>query len=314
MTKRAHGSRACYVHGPGPGSGEGCRCEPCKIANRQQRQADNKRTAPPYVDAGRARKHVLALVKAGFSLKAQARAAGVSVSSVGKLVYGDNTRGTPPSKRVRPETEKALLGLTIADAPDSSVVIPAEHYTATLDELHRRGWTYTQMAHAIGTSLNNLKPRSAKVTAGRHRAARALLDLPVPLADNNLGHNAAARRRADAFDPEAERRDKLRKAAQAAERKMYRDRANDELPTLDLAELASQEWRRKAACRFVPDDQVWIFQAPDTDRAAMAACRKVCASCRVADDCLAEALRAGECGFWGGRSESERRAMKGAAA
>jgi hypothetical protein len=39
MTTREHGTRARYVHGPGPDTGPGCRCDHCTAANQALRQA-----------------------------------------------------------------------------------------------------------------------------------------------------------------------------------------------------------------------------------------------------------------------------------
>ena len=317
---RDHGTYACYVWGPEPGClpGRGCRCDDCKAAVRAKAAADRRRTAPPYVDASRARTHAKALMAQGFGLKAQAKAAGVSATMLSKVVYDDPRRGQALTKRIRPDNERAILGLTLDDAPDSARTVTAERYAAVLDELHRRGWTYTQVADRVGCALNNLRPRrragqtEVKVTAGRYRAVRALLDEhPPEIGTDTNGHNAAALRRRAEFDPEAERRDKLRRAAQAEGRAHYRALARgDEPPTIDQAALAAQEWRDRAACRFVPDDERWIFWAPEADRRAMDACREVCSWCPVADDCLAEAIRSGETGFWGGHTEAERKAMQ----
>ena len=318
---RDHGTRACFVHGPNPGSVKGgCRCEPCTAANREAVARRTKSAAPPYVDAKRARAHATTLMAAGFGLKAQAKAAGVSATMLSKVVYGDPRRGQALTKRIRPDNEKAILGLTLHDAPDSARTIEPHQYLEVIEQLHSRGWTYTQIAEQVGCAMPNLKPRLTvgKVTAGRYRAVRALLDQAPPLIGaDERGHNAAAARRRLGWDPEAERRERLRKAAQAEERQRYRAiarQADDAPPTIDVAALAAEEWRQRSACRLVPDDQTWIFWAPEADHAAMDACREVCSWCPVAADCLASALANGETGFWGGHTEAERNAMRTAAA
>lgn len=310
---RDHGTRARYV-------GDKCRCAPCTEANRAYVARAKKSVAPPYVDAKRARAHVTHLMAEGFGLKAQAKAAGVSETMLSKVVYGDPRRGQALTKRIRPDNEKAILGLTLHDAPDHARTVHAAQYTATLAQLHERGWTYTQIADAIGTGVSNLRPKGdrAMVTAGRHRAVLALLDQdPPPIGADETGHLAAARARRDAYDPEAERRDRLRKAANAEARAHYwalERQTDDAPPVLDIAALAAQEWRDWSACRFVPDDERWIFWAPEADQRAMDACRQVCSWCPVADQCLTEALRSGETGFWGGHTEAERQTMRTAAA
>lgn len=308
---RDHGTHARYV-------GDKCRCAPCTEANRAYVAQAKKSVAPPYVDAKRARAHVTALMAQGFGLKAQAKAAGVSETMLSKVVYGDPRRGQALTKRIRPDNEKAILGLTLHDAPDSARIIEAHQYLAVIEQLHDRGWTYTQIAESIGGTPSNLKPKArSKVTAGRHRAVLALLDQDPPfIGADDRGHNAAAIARRDAYDPEAERRERLRKAANAEARAHYRvlERQTDDAPpVLDIAALAAQEWRDWSACRFVPDDERWIFWAPEADQRAMGACRQVCSWCPVADQCLTEALRSDETGFWGGHTEAERKAMRVAA-
>lgn len=316
---RTHGQYVTYRFGPDGGSDStlGCRCADCSLAASEYERDRRARTAPPYVDAARARHHAKHLMAQGFGLKAQAKAAGVSATMLSKVVYGDPRRGQTLTARIRPDNEKALLGLTLHDAPDSARTVEAAHYDAQLARLHERGWTYTQIADALGVSPSNLKAKGtrAKVTAGRMRAVTALLDQAPPLIGaDDRGHNAAAKARRDAYDPEAERRDRLRRAAQAEERQRYRKAAQDAPPVIDVAALAAQEWRQRAACRFVPDDQTWIFWAPEADTAAMDACRQVCSWCPVADQCLTNALDNGETGFWGGHTEAERKAMQREAA
>lgn len=317
---RDHGTRACFAFGPNPGTVPGgCNCQPCRDANTAYEATRKKRTAPPYVDAKRARHHITTLMAAGFGLKAQAKAAGVSATALSKIVYGDPRRGQALTKRIRPENEKAILGLTLHDAPDSARTIEPHQYLEVIEQLHDRGWTYTAIADRVGGGGSNLKPKArAKVTAGRYRAVAALLDQAPPLIGaDERGHNAAAARRALGWDPEAERRERLRKASNAEARAHYRAlqrQADDAPPVLDLVALATQEWRTRSACRLVPDDQTWIFWAPEADHRAMDACRQVCSWCPVADQCLTEALRSGETGFWGGHTEAERDAMRTAAA
>ena len=65
----------------------------------------------PYVDAGPAREHVLALREAGMGPVTIARLSGVPHGALAKLVYGDRTRGLAPSKRIRPETEAKILAV-----------------------------------------------------------------------------------------------------------------------------------------------------------------------------------------------------------
>lgn len=145
---RDHGTHACFVHGPNPGSVKGgCRCEPCRQANAAYERQRSRRTAPPYVAADRARQHLAALSDQGIGLKTVARLSGVSHGALSKLVYGDRTRGRGPSKRIRPATEKAILGVTGAQVDGRHHTHDADDYRDLLDLLAGRGWTTTAIAN-----------------------------------------------------------------------------------------------------------------------------------------------------------------------
>lgn len=312
---REHGTYACYVWGPEPGCvrGRGCRCDACKAAVRAKAAAARRRTAPAYVGADRARTHVRHLQAQGLGLKTIAAAAGISHGALTKLIYGAQDR--PPSKRIRPATEQAILAVAPNAARDGGR-IDATHYDKVLDELRGRGWTNSSISRAVGCLPTNLVPRGPTVTAGRLRAARALLDQPVPIPPTRTGRNARAWELAMAWnnrDLDAEARETARKAAQAEERATYRAKAkvrDDDMPVIDLAALAAQTWRDRAACRHVPDDQRWIFWPGKGDARAVAAARTVCSSCPVADDCLAHAVAAVEHGVWAGTTDKDRRQMR----
>lgn len=311
---RTHGSYSCYVWGPEPGCkpGRGCRCDDCKAAVRAKAAADKRRTAPAYVGAARARAHVQWLAEHGVGLKTLAKVSGVSHGSLAKLVYGQGDR--PPSRRIRPATEQAILAVRPDQGADGAYV-DAGPYRDLLDTLRARGWTNTSIAAAIGCARGNLPARGEQVAAGRLRAVRALLDLEVPLPADRRGHNARAYDLALAWntrDLDAEARETARKAAQAEERAAYRAkaRAADDLPVIDLAALAAEEWRDRAACQFVPDDERWIFWPGKGDHQAVKAARDVCSSCPVAQECVEHAVALGEVGVWGGTTDMDRRHMR----
>lgn len=316
---REHGTYACYVWGIEPGNepGRGCRCEPCRDARRAQDKTRKQRAAPTLVGADKARAHIRTLQAAGVGLKTLAHTAGISNATITKIIYG-GPGDRPVTKRIRPETEQAILAVTTAAAKDG-VRIPADTYRHVLDELRDRGWTNTSMARAIGCSPGNLPPRSEHVTAGRLRAARNLLELPVPVPADRNGRNANAARRAIAWnnrDADQDTRDQASRDANAQARAHYRAKAEaraqaaDQLPTIDLGDLAGQTWRTRAACRTVPTDQLWIFWPNRGDTRAVDAARTVCTHCPVADECVAHAVAAGEHGVWAGTTDRERMAMR----
>lgn len=91
---RAHGTRACYVFGPEPGSdrSKGCRCEPCTIANRTYARERDRAVRRPdivaraaYVDARRAAEHLDMLCAAGVGLRTVAERTGLSRSVLARI-------------------------------------------------------------------------------------------------------------------------------------------------------------------------------------------------------------------------------------
>lgn len=86
---------------------------------------------------------------------------------------------------------------------------------------------------------------------------------------------------------------------------------------LPLAELfsgdAENDWRHDAACRsldptvfFSPD----AFENKQEKEEREVAAKAVCTGCRVRDECLDYAIKAGErYGIWGGMTPHERRAL-----
>ena len=306
MTTRAHGTHTCYVFGPNPGRGKGCRCQPCRDAAAAYERDRSKRSAPAYLSSTRARQHIEHLAAQGVGLKTVATASGVSHGALSKLMYGTKDRG--PSKRIRPETEKAILGVTTRDAAPRAK-IPAEQTWRHVDTLLARGWTKSAIARALGATAATpaLQLGKTTVTAANARAVEALLDQPVP--DRVDGHGNVVE---SGWDPDTDRVERLRRAASAENRAAYRAKAApvDDLPTIDLAALAAQEWRARSACRLLPDDQTWIFWPGLGDHQAVAAARQVCATCPVAQACLDHAVANHEAGIWGGRSEKERKEMR----
>lgn len=115
---RAHGTNAKYVL-------EKCRCEECLAAHKEyeKRYWTRRRAnggAPLMVDAKPVRRHLLSMMqgnKGGHNRdsvgpRTMAKASGVSHGSISKLLYGDYSRGTPPSSRLRRQTAEKLMALT----------------------------------------------------------------------------------------------------------------------------------------------------------------------------------------------------------
>lgn len=290
---REHGTYSCYVWGPEPGSvpGRGCRCDRCREAVRVKSAENRKRTAPAYVSAERARAHVEWLATQGVGLKTVSKTSGVAHGTLWKLIYGVPSTGRSPSKRITRKTEDAVLAVTPADAADGARVDKAP-MLADIATLKARGWTQTAIAKAIGMDFpGNLMPRGPQVTAGRARAVHELLDLPVPARRSRWGEH-------EVDQPEPEANDALAEVVKARTEV-------DALPIIDPA-VFDAEWRRRAACRTLPEGERWVFWPDPSDTQAIEAAKGVCSHCSVTADCLTYALDAGEQGVWGGTTDDER--------
>lgn len=176
MSEIEHGTLAGYKV-------RGCRCAPCAAASTRYENRRYRLMAygrwQPYVDAGPVRAHVLKLRDAGLGYKRVAELADVSAGGMSKLMYGDYGRGTPPSKRVRPETAAAILAVEAnLDTLGAAVLVDAAGTRRRLHALAAMGWSLAKLAGRLGVHRGNLGKTLAceQVTAGTARAVRALYD------------------------------------------------------------------------------------------------------------------------------------------
>jgi hypothetical protein len=292
---REHGTYARYKWGAeGGGSGNGCRCEPCRKAAADYERERRHRTAPSYVSATPVRNHIESLRSQGMGVKSIARAAGMSASALGTIVYGKGN-GKPPSRRVMPETASKILAVTIADSAEGGR-IPAGPSLAVVDELLRRGWSKVAIAEGIGQS-RALQIGTEFIEARHARALRALLDQPVV----GRGHRNAER-------PVTEL------PAEDDQPAQHHDFDDLLLEFVEVLEdrIDGRHWRAKAACRF-ESTPTWMFFPSRGDDRLLAAARSVCASCPVATQCAEYvSRRARQPGIWGGLSEKQRRPVRAA--
>lgn len=173
---REHGTRAKYVV-------EGCRCVPCKRANRAEENHRSRLEAygqwQPYVDAAPARAHVRALQAYGLGWKRIAVLADVPISTMSKLLYGAPRRGMGPSKRVRPETAAKILA--VVATPESlggATPVDATGTRRRLQALIAGGWPQAQLARRLVMEPGNfgLLLREERVYAATARAVAALYE------------------------------------------------------------------------------------------------------------------------------------------
>ena len=184
QTERQHGTRARYVGGPDEHGrpGAGCRCAGCSAANRVE-AAKRERAIlygqwQPYVDAGKARAHVAALSAAGIGWKRAAELAGVPTGSISKLLFGA-PGGRPPSRRIRPETERRILAVTAAEESLSpGALVDATGARRRLQALVAVGYSQAVLAGRLGQLRANFTGTMSRerLTAGTVRAVRELYD------------------------------------------------------------------------------------------------------------------------------------------
>lgn len=160
-----------------------CKCALCRTAARDYDRDRRRKIAygqwPAYIDAEPVRQHVRALQDADLGWMRIARLAGLSTSTVWKLLYGDASRNLGPSKRVRRSTAEKLFAVQA----DLSVLGDAS--TVTAAGTHRRlqalvaiGWTQTDLANRLGMLRSNFgcMMRKERVQVRTAKAVRALYE------------------------------------------------------------------------------------------------------------------------------------------
>ncbi len=282
---REHGSRAKYVV-------ERCRCDLCRESTRVYERERSKRVAPAYVGADRARQHIRWLSEQGVGLKQIAKVSPVSQGALWKLLYGkrrpDGTRVL--SRRIRPETEAAILAVLPDQGADGSRV-PAGPVWEIVERLLARGWTKAAIARRVhGEDARALQLGGELVTRRNARAVQALLDEPVPPRRSRFGEHPV--------EPDDDAAD------EAPPEPAY------ELPDLRLPAGTDLSWQDAGTCRR-PDYPTWLFFPGRGDTETTRRAKDACARCPVIDACLDFALTTGQKhGIWGGTAERERRGLR----
>ena len=179
---RAHGTRARYVLGPGPGRGPGCRCDACTAANRA---AETNRSRAilygrwqPYVDAWPVREHLQTLAAAGIGHRRVGELSGVSSGSLSKILYG-GPGNRPPSRRIRPHTAEAILA--VRPGPEQlapSALVDSTGTRRRAQALVATGWSQARLAGELGLTAANFcgMLRRDQVTAATALAVSDLYD------------------------------------------------------------------------------------------------------------------------------------------
>jgi hypothetical protein len=168
-----HGTASRYSH-------HGCRCDECRVAaslriNKWRRERALGITR--MVEADATRDHLRWLSDCGIGQVAVEVASGVSRSQVVKIKLGQ-------VKRVRIETERRILAVSLADGkPGAPVRNPAVF--RMVEELKAQGWSERELARRIGLcgqSGLQLNRRTQRVTSAKAQRIEALYrELMAPL-------------------------------------------------------------------------------------------------------------------------------------
>ncbi|MDP9402654.1 MAG: hypothetical protein M3P85_04830 [Actinomycetota bacterium] len=99
----------------------------------------------------------------------------MSHGALTKIVYGDRPRGQKPSRRVRPETLAAILGVEV-DQAQGAQKVPAGPTWALLDELLVAGYTKAFLGRELGSTAAtpSLQVGRDRVRASTARRVEAL--------------------------------------------------------------------------------------------------------------------------------------------
>lgn len=139
---------------------KGCRCTECRRANALSTNRF-RMYGKTSTDPARARAHVQALVEGGMTQPHIAALAGVSISTVNRMLYPGLG-----AKRIRKDSEKRLLAVKIDPSPNDAVdAIPAQRRVRALMAI---GWTQQQLSKRSGISTALLN----RVASGRKKMIR----------------------------------------------------------------------------------------------------------------------------------------------
>ena len=168
-------------HGTNARYNEGCRCEPCTLAHRDEQRHRRRMIVygrwDPWVPAATVRSHVRSLMAQGVAFRRTAQEAGVSCYTVERLLYGDS-QGPPPEK-VRKDT--ALRILAVEASPELVSDVTSIDSTGTVRRLQALGYLghpQADLAARLGVQPAHLGKirRTGRVSAGLARKARAVYD------------------------------------------------------------------------------------------------------------------------------------------
>lgn len=193
-----HGTRDAYAL-------DICRCVECRPANaaaeRERRRVIAYGRWQPFVDAEPTRQHLQALSERGIGLRRAAQLSGVPYTTLSLLVYGTPSTGCPPSRRVRQDTARRILAISLERAtPAGGARIDATGTRRRIQALVAIGWTIKSVADLLNRDVASVRHslRRDSVNAATAAAAAALYERlwDTPPAESTPARRAAAAARA----------------------------------------------------------------------------------------------------------------------
>jgi hypothetical protein len=129
-------------------------------------------TYRPMVDADKARGHVLQVHEAGLPYTTIAKLSGVPLETVNRLINGTPSAGRPPTTRLWPDTEDALLAVRADLVPDEGYAL-AVGSRRRLQALAWAGWPSAYVASRVPMGRNYLQAVRRGVTGSTMTAEKA---------------------------------------------------------------------------------------------------------------------------------------------
>lgn len=175
---RQHGTLAMGAKDRG-----GCTCSPCAEAVRTYARRNAKMRAAglvQLVDAGPARDHLTALLRAGLEVHEIEKRSGVHRTAI-RCILGEFP-GRKQSERIRPKTEAQLLAVR----PVVGKAVPGATVDGTgtrrrLQALMANGWPAKELARRLGAGPNTAALQIAKRARVRGTTAAAVKRLYAEL-------------------------------------------------------------------------------------------------------------------------------------
>ena len=164
-----HGTRSNYV--------KGCRCERCRLANRdyaRNRERHLSRVKQgieqpvvKYVAATETREHLLWLRSFGVGRGTVNKLTGIGRTTLWEIARGD-------TKMVHPDTEAKILGL-FRDTRNRAMIVDAELTWKRISWLQQQGWSKARIARELGCSRPALQLRKDRVTYATEQRVEQLV-------------------------------------------------------------------------------------------------------------------------------------------